>query len=179
MSSLICREVTGSSSTRLIIIRGNSASGKTTAAREMRRRLGHGIAIVSQDVLRREILKVKDEPGNPAVGLIDLTARYALDCGYHVIVEGILNGVAYGDMLTRLVADHAGASAAFYYDLSFSQTVERHATKATAQEYGPEQMATWYRKRDLIPALHETIYGVDFSLDSAVDAMMEAVSLTP
>lgn len=168
---------TDSSATRLIIIRGNSASGKTTAAHEIRRRFGYGLAIVSQDVLRRDILRVKDEPVNPAIGLIDLTARYALDHGYHVIVEGIMSCKSYGDMLTRLVREHAGKSACFYYDLSFDETVRRHASKPESAEYGPELMSGWYRERDLIPALNETIIGPEVSQDAAVSMMMEAAGL--
>lgn len=169
--------MTGTPETRLIILRGNSASGKTSAAWEIRRRYGRGLAIVSQDVLRRDILHVRDEPVNPAIGLIDLTARYALDHGYHVIVEGIMGNASYGEMLTNLVADHLGPSACFYYDLSFNETVQRHQSKSTVNEYGAELMATWYREQDLIPALHEHIFDASISLDDAVRAMMATIGL--
>ena len=172
--------LTGSESTRLIILRGNSASGKTSAAWEIRRRFHHRhLAIVSQDVLRRDILRVKDEPGNPAIGLIDLTARYALDHGFHVIVEGIMGSHSHADMLTRLVRDHAGESACFYYDLTFDETVARHASKPQAAEYGAELMRDWYRERDLIPGLNETVFGSEVSQDAAVRTMMEAANLPP
>lgn len=161
----------------LIIIRGNSASGKTRAAHEIRARFGYGLAIVSQDVLRRDILKQKDDPGNPAIGLIDLTARYALNHGYHVIVEGIMSNKSYGEMLTKLVHDHRGPSACFYYDLDFEETVRRHASKPQATEYGAEMMQGWYRERDLIPGLNETIFGPEVSLDDAVSMMMDVVGL--
>ena len=167
----------GTSETRLIILRGNSASGKTTAAWEIRRRFGRGLAIVSQDVIRRDILRVRDEPVNPAIGLIDLTARYALDHGYHVIVEGIMSHASYGEMLANLVSDHRGISACFYYDIPFDETIRRHTTKPTADEYGAELMAQWYRERDTIPALHEHIFDPSISLDAAVRAMMTAVEL--
>lgn len=163
----------------MIIIRGNSASGKTTAAWEIRRRFGRGIAIVSQDVIRRDILKQKDDPGNPAIGLVDLTARYALNHGYHVVVEGIFFGQSHAEMLTTLAQDHAGQTAAFYYDLSFDQTLERHACKPQANEYGAELMSNWYRERDLIPELHETLLASDLSLDDAVGMMMQSVNLEP
>lgn len=145
----------------------------------MREQYGRGLAIVSQDVLRREILHVKDEPVNPAIGLIDLTARYALDHGYHVVVEGIMSCASYGEMLAGLVHDHTGHSACFYYDLEFDETVRRHGLKAQAGEYGADLMREWYRERDLIPALHETIFGPEVSLDQAVRTMMRAVDLHP
>lgn len=171
---------TGSDSTKLIIIRGNSASGKTSAAKAIRDRYAErGLAIVSQDVLRRDILRVKDFSGNPAIGLIDLTARFALDHGFHVIVEGILNSKSYGGMLTNLVRDHRGTSACFNYDLSFLETVNRHAGKPESAEYGAEMMREWFQARDLIPALNETIFAADISLDAAISAMMDAVNLHP
>lgn len=122
-------------------------------------------------MLRRDILRQKDDPGDPAIGLIDLTARYALEHGYHVIVEGILLSQLHAEMLAGLVRDHAGQSACFYYDLSFDETVRRHATKPQATEYGPDMMQGWYRERDLIPALNETILGPEVSLDDAVGMM--------
>ena len=62
--------------TRLIVLRGNSASGKSSIAAEIRFRFGRGIAIVSQDYLRRTVLKERDHPGGANIGLIDLVARY-------------------------------------------------------------------------------------------------------
>ena len=45
---------------KLIIIRGNSASGKTTTARALQQKLGQNTIVISQDMVRREILRVKD-----------------------------------------------------------------------------------------------------------------------
>jgi uridine kinase len=45
---------------RLIMIRGNSASGKSAVAAELRRRHGRGLAIVGQDDLRRPVLSERD-----------------------------------------------------------------------------------------------------------------------
>lgn len=81
---------TGSAGTRLVILRGNSGSGKSSTARELRARLGRGVAWVEQDYLRRTVLREKDAPGGANIGLIDQTVRYALDCGYDVVLEGIL-----------------------------------------------------------------------------------------
>jgi hypothetical protein len=66
---------TGSGSTRLIVLRGNSASGKSSVAAGIRSRYGRGVAIVGQDNLRRTVLRERDIPGGVNVGLID-TAEY-------------------------------------------------------------------------------------------------------
>lgn len=79
-----------SESTRLIILRGNSASGKSAAAAEIRTRYGkRDLAIVGQEHLRRVVLRERDIPGGANIGLIDSVARYALDHGFHTIIEGI------------------------------------------------------------------------------------------
>jgi predicted kinase len=82
--------VVGSAETRLVILRGNSASGKSTIAKLLRERLGRGVAWVEQDYLRRTVLREHDRPGLPNIGLIDMVARYALDAGYHVIAAAFL-----------------------------------------------------------------------------------------
>lgn len=44
----------------LIILRGNSASGKTTIAKQLQEHFGQGTLLVSQDVVRRDMLRVHD-----------------------------------------------------------------------------------------------------------------------
>jgi predicted kinase len=165
---------TGSTDTRLIVLRGNSASGKSAAARCIRERFGRGIAIVGQDNLRRDILKERDLPGAANIGLIDLTARYALDHGYHAIVEGILQAAHYREMLRRLMTDHRGESRLFYFDVSFAETVRRHATKPQAVEYGAETMRNWFQPHDVLdlPGIDERIIPEDTSLEGAVSLIM-------
>jgi hypothetical protein len=103
---------TPSSPTRLIVLRGNSASGKSSVATGLRERYGRGIALVRQDVLRREVLRERDIPGGANIGLIDLTVRHALAHGFHTVLEGILYVAHYGEMLAGLLADHPTARTA-------------------------------------------------------------------
>jgi len=93
---------------RLIVIRGNSASGKSAVAARIRDKYGRGVAIVGQDNLRRVVLRELDVPGGANIDLIDQTARFAIARGYHTIVEGILNADHYGAMLAALIGDHPG-----------------------------------------------------------------------
>lgn len=55
----------------LILLRGNSGSGKTTVAKMLQRKLGRGTLYIPQDVIRRELLWVKDEPDNKAIPLLE------------------------------------------------------------------------------------------------------------
>jgi hypothetical protein len=156
---------------RLIVIRGNSASGKSAVAAEIRRRHGRGLAIVGQDNLRRQVLRERDVPGGANIDLIDLTARFALDRGFHVIVEGILYADRYGEMLTALIADRADAARA-YLDVPWAETLRRHASKPQAAEYGEREMRAWYRERDLLPGGLEQVIPEGSALDETVRRIM-------
>ncbi|NRT71955.1 AAA family ATPase [Clostridium beijerinckii] len=47
---------------KLIILRGNSGSGKTTTGKALQRKFGQDTMLISQDVVRRDILFAKDGP---------------------------------------------------------------------------------------------------------------------
>ncbi|MGP3951214.1 AAA family ATPase [Streptomyces sp. 7N604] len=162
----------GTEDTRLVVLRGNSASGKSSVAAGLREKFGRGLALVGQDNLRRIVLRERDRPGAANIGLIDTVARYALDAGFHVVVEGILGADRYGEMLAQLRADHRGPTYGYYLDVPFEQTLARHATKPQASEYGEAEMRAWYRPLDLLPSGLETVIGADSSLHETVDRIM-------
>ncbi|QKW10559.1 kinase [Streptomyces sp. NA04227] len=162
----------GTEETRLVILRGNSASGKSSVAARLRERFGRGLAVVAQDNLRRIVLRERDRPGAASIGLIGLTARYALDAGFHVVVEGILYADRYGDMLAQLRADHRGPTHGYYLDVPFGETLARHATKPIAEEVGEGQLRDWFRARDLLPGGVEAVIGADSALHETVDRIM-------
>lgn len=166
-----------SSQTQLVLLRGNSATGKSSVAAGLRERYGRGLAVVGQDTLRREVLRERDLPGGANVGLIDLTVRYALEHGFHTVLEGILSVAHYGDMLAGLIADYPQRSHCFYLDLPFEQTLERHATKPIAREIGEAQLRDWYRPLDLLPDEVETIIPASSTLHETVDQVMRISGL--
>lgn len=161
--------MTGGPDTTLVVLRGNSGSGKTTLARALQQRRGRDrLALISQDVVRREVLCANDRAGNPAIGLIDLMARYALDQGLSVIVEGILHPDRYSEMLTRLTKDHQGKTLAYFLDLPFEETLRRHATKAKAAEFGEAEMRDWWYGTAHVDGLHEETIEAQASLEVVI-----------
>lgn len=162
---------TGTTDTTLVVLRGNSGSGKSTTARALRDRLGRG-AWVEQDYLRRILLREHDAAGGANIGLIDQTTRYALDHGYHVVLDGILDAGRYGAMLRGLHADHAGRSAFYYFDVPFDETVRRHATRPQRDAFGAEEMRGWYRERDLLGQVPETLVPAAATLAETVDRIL-------
>ncbi|MFJ9362225.1 P-loop NTPase family protein [Streptomyces mirabilis] len=163
--------------TRLVVVPGNSASGKSSVAAGLRESFGRGLAVVGQDNLRRIVLRERDRPGAANIGLIGLTARYALDAGFHVVIEGILYADRYGDMLTELRADHRGPTHGYYLDVPFGETLARHATKPIADVVNETQLRDWYRAGDLMPGGIETVFGADSALHETVDRIMNDTGL--
>lgn len=91
---------------------------------------------------------------------------HALGNGYHVILEGSFYAPTYGAMLRRLIDDHAGVTGVYYFQLSFDETIERHATRPLAKTVTPEQMRAWYQACDLLGVPGEQVIEPSSTLDA-------------
>ena len=94
---------------RLIIIRGNSGSGKTTISKNVQKYLGEGTMLVSQDDVRIRMLNVEDKENNPAIQLIYDLVMYGNSLDTTVVLEGILSNKKYSKMLHRLLWNPKGS----------------------------------------------------------------------
>lgn len=163
----------------LVVIRGNSGSGKTTTAREVRRRYGRGCALLEQDYLRRIVLREHDSsrisPVAPA--FIAATARTALDLGYHVVLEGILHSDRYGAALHHLIDTHTGQTHTYYIDVSFEGTVRRHHNRVEPIDFTAEQMGEWYADKDLLDVPGEHIIGEASTFEETVSTILHTSGL--
>ncbi|WP_026695683.1 kinase [Peribacillus kribbensis] len=142
---------------KLIIIRGNSGSGKTTTANSLQNHFGHGTLLVSQDVVRRDMLKVHDSEGNLSIDLIRQIAEYGKDRCEFVIVEGILYKSRYGEMLNNLIQFYNQETFTYYFDLSFEETVIRHNSSSKKMEFGEDSLRVWWNPKDYLGVNGETI----------------------
>ncbi|MEU4161828.1 AAA family ATPase [Actinoplanes sp. NPDC026670] len=158
----------------LVIIRGNSGSGKTTTAREVRRRYGRGCALIEQDQLRRVLLREHGGLGDDAIapGFITATTRAALDSGYHVILEGILHTGEHATHLRNLAESHQGPVRCFYFDIPFEETVRRHRSRPELAHVTADMMRDWYTKRDLLGVPGETVIPQEASFEQAVTTVL-------
>jgi predicted kinase len=167
----------GSPDTTLIVLRGNSGAGKSTVAAELRAACGQGLAWVSQDLIRRLILKEKDRPGGVNIGLIDQVARYCLDQGYHAVIDGILRADAYEQMLAGLRRDHLGTTRFYYLDVALNETLRRHAIRPQASEFTADDMRGWYRPHDLLTTIQERVIPETSALWQTVDLILADTKL--
>ncbi|MEV0048313.1 hypothetical protein AB0H60_33265 [Nocardia rhamnosiphila] len=87
--------------------------------------------------------------------MTELIATTCLPRRQLVIVEGVLDAHRYGPMLqtltTRALRTHFYAG-----DLTFEQTLVRHAQRPQAAEFGATEMGAWYHGWQLLPFVTET-----------------------
>jgi predicted kinase len=157
---------------RLIVIRGNSGSGKSSVAEGIRTACSERVAWVEQDHLRRIVFKEMEEPDGANIPAIEQLAGLALSRGFHTVVEGIMATARYGEMLARLARQHAGPSYFYYLDIPFEETVRRHAGRPKATAFDHEEMRDWYRPRDLLTSPSETIIDESSTLDETVSRIL-------
>ena len=84
---------------KLIIIRGNSGSGKTSVAKELQRQVGRNTLVLPQDTVRREMLWVKDGYDTSALPLLITLLIY----GHKNNEVGILNSKWYRPLFEEAV----------------------------------------------------------------------------
>jgi len=159
---------------KLIIIRGNSGSGKTTVAKELQKRLGHGTMLISQDAVRREMIYVKDEQGNKAVDLLQNLVAFAREHCDNAILEGILSFDKYEKLFTQISEIYSDIHA-YYYDICFEETIRRHSKKPNAGDFGEKEMRRWWKEKDLLPTIPEKILTESMSMEYIVDMILNDV----
>lgn len=98
---------------KLIILRGNSGSGKTTIAKELQKKFGRTTMVISQDMVRREILKVNDGPMTEALPLLQELLIYGKKHSEITILEGIM----YADWYKPAEEDLENAGNYIAYEL--------------------------------------------------------------
>lgn len=142
----------------LIVIRGASGSGKSTLAAQLQQELGWPTAVLGQDHFRRTIFKERADAGHADgmehAALLEVAAKHCLSAGHDVVLEGIFQSARYATMLDRISS--MSTDARFYaFDLTFEETLRRHAGRSLASEVSQDQMRAWFRGWDPLPFVTE------------------------
>lgn len=153
---------------KLIILRGNSGSGKTTTAFNLQRVLGEATLVVSQDIVRRDMLKVSDLEGNLSIGLMKQIAEFGLGKCPFVIVEGILVNKRYKNMLLDLINTFEQNAYIYYFDVPFYETLNRHKKREKVHDFGEKEMQSWWNEKDYLKVPNERIITKDYMQEDVV-----------
>ena len=153
---------------RLIILRGNSGSGKTTIAKELQRKFGSNTLLISQDVIRREMLMVSDGPDTMALPMLKELLQYGKNHCKTVILEGIMVADWYRSLFELAKELFGNNIYAYYFDIPFEETVKRHKTRAKSSEFGEEAMREWWVDKDYSDVLDEIAITADKDMETIV-----------
>ena len=153
---------------KIIILRGNSGSGKTTVAKELQNRFGSNTMLISQDMIRRDILKAKDGENSLAIPLMKELLIYGNTHSNVVILDGIMYADWYKPLFELAVQLYDTNIYAYYFDLPFEETLKRHQTKPNCHEFGEEAMRGWWREKDFSDILDEVSITSEKDVESIV-----------
>lgn len=160
---------------KLIILRGNSGSGKTTVAKELQKQFDNGTMLISQDVVRREMLAVKDGKDNEAINLIKHLLDYGRENYKIIILEGILRQDWYLRLFESITNEFNDNIFAYYFDLSFEETLIRHSQREASKEFGEDKMKLWWKEKDLINIIPETFLTKELTLNESIDKILNDI----
>lgn len=159
----------------IIILRGNSGSGKTTISKKLQKKLGHGTLLILQDVVRRDMLYVKDGVDTKAVDLLIKLILYGSENCTNIILEGILDSSWYFRLFEIIKYEFVNRIYAYYFDIPFEETVHRHKSKPNANEFGETEMKRWWKEKDFINIFSEQIISKDMMEDEIVDMILHHI----
>ena len=113
-----------------------------------------------------------------SIDLTETLARFGYEHDLLVLVEGFYETDIYGQMLEWLKKIFAPQVFAYYYDLSFEETVRRHQTRAKQEEFTPADMKRWWKDRDFLDWEEEVFFTDEDSLEAAFDKICSALDKT-
>ena len=154
---------------KLIMLRGNSGSGKTTVAKALQELFGRNTMVLSQDMIRREVLKARDGIDPPALPLIRQMLEYGSEHCEVVIMEGIFIADWYRELFEEAIEMYGSDIYAYYFDIPFEETVRRHQTRSKSNEFGADEMREWWKEKDYLDLIKENIITEDMSKDEIVN----------
>lgn len=162
---------------KLIILRGNSGSGKTSVAKALQEKFGPNTMLLSHDTIRMEVLHVWGQEGilKSEPLMIELL-KYGKAHSEITIMEGVLPAEAFCRLFETALEEYGQNIFAYYYDLPFEETLRRHSTKPNRNDFGEQDMRRWWREKDFLPIISEQVFHKDLSLETVVDMIYNQVS---
>ena len=84
---------------KLILLRGNSGSGKTTVAKALQKKIGFNAMLISHDMIRMQMLHVWGNEGiEKSQPLLIELVRYGKAHSQVTILEGVLDSKEYREL---------------------------------------------------------------------------------
>lgn len=160
----------------LIILRGNSGSGKTTLAKALQEHFGSNTMRLSHDMIRMDILHTWSREGvEKSLPLMQELLKYGRRNSEITVMEGVLPSDAYRPLFETALEEFGDRIFAYYYDIPFEETLRRHQTKPNRGDFGEKEMRRWWREKDLLGTLPETVFTEELSIESAMETILRDI----
>jgi len=145
---------------KIILLRGNSGSGKTVVASALQQKFGEGTLLISQDNVRMGMLNVEDGLDNESINLLINLVDYGNKNCNITILEGILRAGIYKSLFKQVKELFGDNVYAYYFDLTFEETIRRHRIRAQMLNYDfgshrEQEMKSWWLDKDYLDAICE------------------------
>jgi predicted kinase len=136
---------------KLVILRGNSGSGKSTVAKVLFEQAKKPTVLIEQDYYRFIFKPAGGKLNSKTIHkMIKANVLTALEDNYDVILEGIFNMHASQETFKETFAAHKTQNYIFTFDISFEETLRRHRTKSNKDEWSESDMKDWYHPKDFM-----------------------------
>jgi adenylate kinase family enzyme len=145
---------------KLVILRGNSGSGKSTVAKALFEQAKRPAALIGQDQYRFNLKPAGGTLGSKTMQkMVKASVLAALEDGYDVILEGIFKVKTWKVIFDGIFKEHPKDNYIFYFDISFEETIHRHRTKPNKNEWSEENMKSWFKVKDFLG--YDSEYAID------------------
>ncbi len=162
--------------TKLIILRGPCGAGKSSVTKCLVEQSRHKTAVIDQDQYR-SMFKPYGDSDDPRIEMILDNTFTALKRGYNVIMEGGFRMGVYQEMFDEIFAKHPDENYMFYLDVSFEETLRRHATRPKANEYGRAEMQKWYTPWRKSPYPFEQTIPEKYTLEETIKIIKQCTGI--
>ncbi|WP_125763029.1 AAA family ATPase [Companilactobacillus hulinensis] len=130
----------------LILLRGNSGSGKTTTAEHLKDELPENVLYINQDNVRMQMISKTTSKDTYSISLMNSMVHWGFENVDYIIVEGILKKSVYQDLLKSWKHIMDEKMLTYYIDVSFDETYRRNLTKK--RHFDEATMRSWWQEKD-------------------------------
>ncbi|AZZ61298.1 kinase [Oenococcus sp. UCMA 16435] len=154
----------------IFVFRGNSACGKTSTTKELKKSLGNSTLLISQDEVRKRMLDERDRSNNKSISLIETMINWADQNVDFVILEGILKKDVYANMLWQFKKQYQKKMETFYFDIFFEETYRRNQLKE--KPFSRKLMQNWWLDNDRL-GYEDHVFTIKDDLPSRMEYILK------
>ncbi len=161
---------------KLIVLRGNSGSGKTTIADRLKKELFYNVMVIGWDTLRIDIFNRFDylNRDEHIFNTLNLLCEYGRKNNLTVILEGIYPTKQYQTILANL-SNSFPESHFYYFDISFKESLRRHNMRKKRSEFGVQELKKWHIPNDTITFQSEKLISDKMQEDEIVEMILNDI----